>query len=282
MPADPARVDLVALADTLEATMPRSGSGAYVQPTLAARRTFADAARLMAVAPESAGALVAPFDYDVRAVVDPASGLRFTMLRERAPVRRGWGTFALSTAPAAPGLDVHADHPIADARTVHASAQLVRATGARWWIVAGAHRNANPGEVSDMARSDSSVLQAVVEAVGAGARRAVSVHGFARGDHGLPIDTSDVVLSEGMAGTPTADALALRTSLRAAGVRTVLFGADGNTASLGATQNPQGRWANATLGRGRWLHVESARELRDDPAAVARLVEAIRGWAARP
>lgn len=277
-------VDLALMADTLERLMPAAASDGYRQPDSAARVAFARAARCIeGGALRAAAELVAPWGYLVSELRETtAASRRLFVLRERAPVTRGWGTYVFDPA-ASIAADVHTNHPISDARTTHLSARLYRGGRYRWWLVAGAHRAAAANGTSDMARSDSSIFQAIHREVGDDARTSLSIHGFARANHLAPIDTSDVVLSEGMPEAPTAGAVALRDALRASPFRTLLYGVDDEAAALGGTRNPQGRWSNATRGRGRWVHVELAAELRHDGMSESRLREVLAAWtAARP
>lgn len=285
-PASPApavgvdTLDLVMFVRGIEQVMPLRDSRRYVLPDEAARVAFRAAVSATAQQQVArADSLVRPYGYTARRIVDRRRRVPLVVLQEQLPITRGWGTFLFDPSGVSAGVDVHANHPISDEETPAVAAGIFSRGGLRWFLMAGAHRYTLPGDSSDMARQPASIFQIIHEAIAPTGRRAISVHGFSRTNHTAPIDTSDIVLSEGTsAPDASAGALALRASLRGIPLRTGLFGVDSNFGMLGAGSNPQGQWSNQTLGRGRWVHIEIAREIRTDSVRTEQLVDRIHLW----
>lgn len=281
VPSDTVVLDSLA-ARVLEAAPGRDSRG-YRPPDAADRRDFLDAVQRAADGSvEAADSALATFRYDAAVAVEAGTGDSILVVAERVPVARGWGTYVRRLSPGA-SADVHVDHPHFDLDTPWVALRLYGQCRCRWLFVAGTHRYANPDDVSDMARSESSVFQGLWERVADSAAVAVSVHGFGADNHEEPIRSSDVVLSNG--GTAPGEGLAatdaargLRDSLRAAGWTVGLAGDDPGYEGLAGTVNPQGQYANRTFGHGRWMHLELARPLRAAAESRRRVAEVVGAW----
>lgn len=265
---------------------PGRDSGGYAPPDAADRNAFLDAVqRAVPGSVDAADSVLDSYRYDAAVAVETETGDSLLVVAERVPVARGWGTYVRRLSPDTPA-DVHVDHPHFDLDSERVGLRLYRECRCRWLLVAGTHRYANPGGISDMARSQSSVFQGLWERVAGSASVAVSVHGFGADNHGEPIRSADVVLSNGGTGTgeglaTTDPARVLRDSMRARGWAVGLAGADEGYEDLAGTVNPQGQYANRTYGHGRWLHLELARPLRADAESRRRVAEAVGAWMRR-
>lgn len=284
LPADTVVLDSL-MARVLAAAPGRDSRG-YAPPESADRVSFLDAVgRAAGGEVEAADVALTEFRYDAGVAVEASTGDSLLLIAERTPVVRGWGTYLRRLSPGAAG-DVHVNHPHFDLDTPRVALLLYRECRCRWLFVAGTHRYANPEDVSDMARSETSVFQGLWERVAGTAAVAVSVHGFAAGNHDAPIGEADVVLSNG--GTSPGGGLAatdaareLRDTMRSEGWTVGLAGEDEGYEGLAGTVNPQGQYANRTFGHGRWLHLELARSLRASEAG-RRLVARVAGpWIRR-
>lgn len=284
VPSDSVDLDSLA-ARVLEAAPGRNSSG-YHPPDAGDRTAFLDAVqRAAGGAVEAADSALAAFRYDAAVAVEAGTGDSILVVAERVPVARGWGTYVRRLSPGA-AADVHVDHPHFDLDTPWVGLHLYRQCRCRWLFVAGTHRYANPDDLSDMARSESSVFQGLWERAADSAAVAVSVHGFGADNHEDPIGSSDVVLSNG--GTAPGEGLAatdaarrLRDSLRAAGWTVGLAGDDDGYEGLAGTVNPQGQYANRTFGHGRWVQLELARPLRAASESRRRVAEVVGAWMLR-
>lgn len=278
------RLNVVSTVTTAVAAMPGSGTDGYVPPGGAARADFRDAMDLAVARDiEAADAKLDAYRYDVIAAIDVVHGDTIAIFRERTPVARGWGTYVVRLSAATRLVDIHVNHPTSDQNTEVIGPTLYGECRCRWLLVAGTHRYANAAGNSDMARETASIFQTVHEHAAPTGIQAVSIHGFGRGNHDDPIASSDFVLSLGStgAGGTTAvspEAEALQAALTGRGFIAGLFPKDDGYAPLGATLNPQGRFSNSTFGHGRWMHVESAGEVRTDPARWGMLVDVLTEW----
>jgi hypothetical protein len=181
-------------------------------------------------------------------------------------------------------VDVHVNHPLYDLNTPGVAAGVYTGCRCRALIMAGTHRYANADDESDMARSTTSLFQALHEALaGEGGMMSISVHGFARSNHSPPTSESDAVLSNGATSggdqAATATARTLRDQLRAAGFVVGLVADDSAYTELSGSVNPQGRWSNDHFGHGRWIHAEIAGEVRANGGRWPELSAALAAWA---
>lgn len=264
--------DLLACIGDYKAALPGEDSNGYVDPTPSeADRMLAAVDRALAGDLGPAAALLDRFDYDLLVFDDPESGGAHLMLRERRPLRRGWGLLLLNTTPApAREAMVQVPHPIWDALSPELGLELYRRLGARHFMMAGAHRWANGrgSLVSDVARNPRSLFHRLHQQLAGPQTAVLQVHGF---NHQSYPDYPDVVLSNG-SPEPHAALRRLGDAIERRGERAGVF--DGRSwAKLGATLNQQGRHTRAIGGR--FYHLELRYRIRKDPLRRAALIEAI-------
>lgn len=264
--------DLAAYVDAFVDTIPRRDTGGYDVPTSTEVTRMADAYVRLAVGDAAGAASIAgPLSYEVVRYTDTVTGRRVDLLQEKR-TRAGtylhaWGLYGLAAGSTSP-LVVEVAHPLAD---VHTQRQGVvafrRGQGARALFVAGAHRDANPGGVADVAHQAGSVFHAIhARAVGSGAR-VYQPHGFGEATYA----DLDAVVSSG--STPTALTTSVGDALAAGGLRTCVFDGGATCAKLRATANVQGQHTRSVGGE--FLHVETVTAVRQDPIARARVAEIV-------
>lgn len=256
-----------------------SGSGQYVIPNAQQRSTLANAATaLMSGDLANAESIAATIDYEVVSYTDNASGRIFRGLRELDNIpTRGWGSYFVDLNATQEAL-VQVPHPRFDTNSWEIAALAFRDSGARAFMMAGAHRNANGQGSADVAHLADSVFQEIHEAwVGnAGERTTWSIHGFDLDNHNFPAGT-DAVLSNGNGGV-SSEVLNLDSLLEAEGFDSYAYNTldiddptnvqvNGNVvgttfSSLGGTTNVQGVYARG-LG-GTFVHVEFEQSIRFD------------------
>lgn len=265
-------VSLTEFVTEMRVFMPAEASGGYVVPTVEERASFAAAAKALAAGDVARAELaIAPYpDFEVLDLEDRDSGAKYFTLSEKPPIGRGWGYYFFARSARRPMLIIEAPHPLADRDSELAAARATSELSPVAFLLAGAHRYANPGIASDVSHVASSIFEAVHEVALSADCAAIQVHGFsAAGHRGYP----QLVISSG-AVPPGQDAAALCGAITTRGMDCVTF--DGTAWSdLGALANVQGGFARRTFGSGHFLHIETDESVRDDEARVRVVVDAI-------
>lgn len=278
----PDTVPLEELADDLVAAMPGAGSGTYVAPEAPEAGAFVSGLEAAAAGRvQEADTALAPYGYDVLAVVEESTGDSLVVTLERTPIQRGWGSFVVRRDPESPA-DLHALHPLLEEGTGGMAVQAYLECGCRWLVLAGAHAAAAADGSSDMALARGSVIQALFESAAEAAPVTISLRGFDPAGRGPPVEASDVVLSLG--GDSEGDLAAterareLRELLRDRGLVVGLAGDDPGFSELAGSQSAQGRFANDRFGHGRWIQVQTALPLRLSASGPAAVADALARW----
>ncbi len=286
-------INVVSLVDTIDNTIIEDSTSAYDVPTLTQTGHFRAAVdSVLAGRVAGADALLNQYGYDVYRVRSSVSGDTLVVFRERAPgggldVPRGWGTYIFNTSPTARRADIHVNHPISDLNTEDIGADLYQDCRCRWLFIAGAERDANhtdPLLQSDMARVTNSVFHRMYTRVAAANVRTVSVHGFRHANNPtLPAGVDQVLSNGGRFFNDTAQVylaadLALRPRLVNQGFVAGLYNETAGYNDLGATINPQGQHSNNTFGFGRWMSVETEKNVRDSASLWGTMNDVLRQW----
>ncbi len=249
----------------LERAAPTAKSNLFVPPTDAEMADFA--ALWQAMAQGSAAqtqALAAQHGYELLRYTDNGdAGAVSVLLREKKPVRRGWGIFARRIAPQNT-LIIEAPHPLFDTGTPEIALGIFRVLDASALLVAGAHRYANADGSADAAHSAQTVFQAIHAAAAGGDSVVLQIHGFSAANHpGYP----QVVLGGNSRAESVALAASLAESLQNTGLTVGVCGS-GQWKKLCGTRNLQGETAG-----GVFIHVELDESVRaDDAALIAGMV----------
>ncbi|PLS87041.1 MAG: hypothetical protein CYG60_04015 [Actinobacteria bacterium] len=265
--------DLAARVNSFVGTIPGKGTGAYDVPTSSERATMASAFDAIEAGNLSrAASLVNPLKYDVVQYKDTVTGRTSVMLAERRNADgswpHAWGLYVFSPK-ATSDTSVEVAHPVADWNTEDVGVETFRKANAEDLFVAGAHRYANSDGSADVAHASASVFEQIHKAAVESETKAFQPHGFSQADHP---DYGEAVISAGTA--PTQLAQDVHGALRGAGFDARLY--DGVSYSdLGATTNVQGKSARAVGAD--FLHVETIKPIRDDPARRALLASTLAG-----
>lgn len=272
-----------------------AGSDVLAVPSTAARDAFAQTV-YGALAGDAAAACALPPSYRLVRMVDPTAGPLFVVAEVNAAGQPSpalyYGTFAAPQAVRSPSraLVIEAPHPLFDISTELQATDIFVKSGARYLLVAGADRCADP---------DASACSGTTTACAASGSIAYRVSDAAHEDD-LPFQGLHILISDGDAsllflqlhgnGEPCPDALVsdcsgtwsatdpagmLASSLMAGGVSIGECGAGYPTSAcdLCGTDNVQARYtagsaaACTTLGAhyGRFVHVEQQLALRQAP-----------------
>ncbi len=252
----------------LERAAPAAKSNLFVPPTDAEMADFAALWQAMAQGKAAENiSLVERHGFELLTYTDKAfDGSKSVLLREKKPVRRGWGLFARRIDPQNT-LIIEAPHPLFDTGTPKVALDIFRALNASALLVAGAHRYANADGSADAAHSTQTVFQAI-HATAAGETAVIlQIHGFAAANHpGYP----QVVLGGNSHAESAALAASLAESLQNAGLTVGVCGS-GQWEKLCGTRNLQGETAD-----GIFLHLELAESVRmNDKPLLQALVHTL-------
>ncbi|HEX5727168.1 MAG TPA: hypothetical protein VFX98_16945 [Longimicrobiaceae bacterium] len=278
-------VNLRLVMDTITRGMIADSTHEYYAPGSTAMNRFRQAVdSVMAGKISVADSLVGHHFYDVYRVRESTTGDTLVIFRERLAandtVRYGWGTYIFNPR-AAVRADIHVNHPISDQHTEDIGIELYRDCRCRWFLVAGAERDANPQfMVSDVAHATNTIFQAVSTRLAAANVRVVSVHGFVEAGHPDLPDGVDQVISNGVGSGYGAAEPNLRGRLEDGGWEAGVFGLTADYDELGGTTNVQGMSWRSIAGVGRWMHLEIEQNVRGSTTAWRAMNAVIQDWLA--
>ncbi len=281
-------VNIRAVMDTITRGMIADSTNDYYRPWSVARNRFGQAMdSVLAGKFAVADSLLADFWYDVYRVREATTGDTLVIFRERlyqdGKVRLGWGTYIYNRRAQA-RVDVHVNHPISDLNTEDIGIELFRDGRYRWYMVAGAERDANPYYMeADVAHESGTIFHVMASRTAASNVRALSIHGFDVDNHDNLPDGADQVISHGIDPDTVGYGpafLDLRTRLVNAGWEAGLYEHTPSFTSLGGTQNLQGRHWNLVAGRERWMHLEIEHNVRTSTTAWRSMNTTLRAWLA--
>jgi hypothetical protein len=269
--APPQVVDLEEVVSRFVEQIPRKDSEGLQLPTTAEAERFTDGLNALRGGDvDRARRLLRPLAYTVSPVEDSVTGRAAWVLRESrnkdGTWPHGWGLYVVAMGPAEP-LVVEVPHPLHDVFTPQAGVAAFREGGAEALLVAGTHRYANSDGSSDVAHEPRTMFARVDRAIVGRGRSVVQLHGFGTN----VVGAGDVVVSAGEAAPPV-PLDPLSDALRAAGFAVCQY--DGTQCSqLAGTQNVQGAWSRDVGAR--FVHLEIARPVRDDPVRRTLLVRVV-------
>lgn len=238
----------------------------------------------------------AKLDYEVVEFTDTKTKHEYYVLRENPSgdkAIRGWGSYIVNPQSAIDAL-VEIPHPIADVQTPETGALVFEESGARGFLLAGAHRT--KADVPDLI--DSIFHQVHTAWIGPLARvTAWQIHGFDGGKHDFPRGAAVVASTGG--GDVAPEIRNLHALMEDRGMTSYVFndrGADARInqrlnkgvpgvtfSALAATKNEQGRLSRS-LG-GSFVHVELEAGIRtnaDSRALAATVIAAAMARGAEP
>jgi hypothetical protein len=300
----PSSVTLDTLVKCVRDQMPQAESNGYVAPTPSQRADWRIVVNQMLqgscdfTVPVSLNGIV-----QVRTFTDTGSGRSYCLLMEVRDqngdgfVDHGFGTF-LVYSNATRQLSHQAVHPIFDGNTEMQAVTVFKDTDSRSFLMAGAHRNANPAasaclpgpppqRESDPSHNVNVMVQATNEELlayyGATSWFAIQWHGM--GTATCP--TTDVHLSHGLSVTPApTDKIAvLRDKLLLHNPSWVVGLPGSGSCGLNATENMQGRLLNGVASERvcctpasgitqKFIHIEQHMEFRTSSDWIAPVTDA--------
>ncbi len=183
--------DLTHQVDRLEEQAPRPGSSGFLIPDAQALQDFSLLTRdIISSDFMDAEKLASQYGYELIHYVDKEDpSASYVMLREAAPIQRAWGlyVFRMDAPQGGNGLIIEAPHILADAGTPKIGLLLFRGLGAQALMIGGAHRDANPDQVADLAHNADTVFQSIHNELltqsAAALPVVIQVHGFAASKH---------------------------------------------------------------------------------------------------
>lgn len=244
----------------LEQHAPAAKSNLFVVPTQSEMKDLAALWQAMTNGKAAENISLAERDgFELLTYTDKAfDGSKSILLREKKPIRRGWGLYARRTAPQNT-LIIEVPHPIFDTGTPAVGLDAYRALNAAALLVAGSHRHANADGSADAAHSPQTVFQAIHAAATADSSAVVlQIHGFAAANHpGYP----QIVLGGNQSPASETLAASLAETLQKAGLSVGVCEA-GQWKKLCGTRNLQGD----TMPGGTFLHIELDESVRENDA----------------
>jgi len=196
---------------------------------------------------------------NIRTFTDSENGKSYCLFMEvldangNGKVDRGWGTFIVDPL-ATRELSHHAPHPISDSTTENEAVGVFKATGSKSYLMAGAHREANPAASSCQGSYKQADVSHNVANMFQPANDELRSH-YASSSwnviqwHGMAADTCsnvDVYLTHGLNRAPVAPdtILELRDNMRAHHPGWAIEVPGAGACGLNATDNVQGRLLN--------------------------------------
>jgi len=146
----------------LEEHMPLADSEVYVVPDEAEQRAFASLISSIELGNLLHAVELADANNYVLVHFSDCGdeNLASYLLREKNPIVKGWGLYALRDK-LTNNIIIEAPHPISDKNSDLVALSLYRALNARALLIAGTHRNANRKKQADVSHVPGSIFQAV-------------------------------------------------------------------------------------------------------------------------
>ena len=250
--------------------------------------------------PEDAQKMISQlsFPYEISQFTDTDSKREYILLEEKIPLQAGWGFFVFDLQTKN-DLVLEIPHPVFDGNTEFQGIDAFLQTGARAFLLAGAHRRANTEDtpctqpkssdpdanypVSDVAHAVGTPFHVVHETLVKllPATIAVQLHGMAERDI-----CPNAFMSTG-SKMVTTNSQRLLECLHKNGVETELY--DGKTSCpLNALSNVQGRFSNGETENpcqknvknspepGNFIHIEQETSVRKDKKSWQPVIEALK------
>ena len=221
--------------------------------------------------------ILAKYNYVLLEVSDGRGGIAYDVIRENTPVVRGWGTFIFNRSQSK-RLYVQVAHPLRDAESAPIGAELFRRLGAEWLLIAGTDRSGGFSD-DEIPKMNERLFQQWHEMLTDLIHVTLSVHTFPSQGYPHPIDTTDVVVSNGRTSDEqwgiSQISLALRDTLRRANLSCALAMYDSGYARLSGTGSRQGTFSNDSVGFGHWLNLEFSDRIQRDQIARTNLLAAV-------
>ena len=249
---------------------------------------------------EDAGKMIRQlsFPYEIILFTDKESKREYVLLEEEIPLQAGWGMFVFDLNSKS-SLVLQIPHPLFDGNTEFQGIDAFLQTGAKAFMLAGAHRRTNTEDtpctqpkssrsdanypVSDVAHAIATPFHAVHEALVRShpTMVAVQLHGMASRD-----TCPNAFMSTGTRRATT-NSKRLLACMTEKGVEAEIYNKD-STCTLNALSNVQGRFSNGETSDpcnsnaktspepGAFIHIEQESELRRNRESWQPVIEALK------
>lgn len=274
--------------------MPRRDSNGYAVPSVAvlddARQI---AAQMLAGRCDDIALASLKNNYSVASFTDKGNNTKYCVMMEvvdqdnNAFVDRGWGTFIVNNAPSRE-LNIQAPHPLFDLDTEAQAIGVFKGVGARTYLVAGAHRDANKERttcepdtgdgVADASHNSNTIFQSASQAImdyyNSNNKNWVAIQFHGKATTSCPGVDAFMTYGSTAPPKPGEKLLELKANvLKRHPNWVVTVPGDAPPCTLNATDNVTGRLYNnvpatnvcpvaASIYTGRFIHIEQNREQR--------------------
>jgi hypothetical protein len=275
---------LIDLIDKFSVNIIPRDSGKYVMPTELELKSFGSTFSLLlewmnggsSDRLSGAASNLSELKYVLVRFADIVTGRVFYLARESPGYNRGWGLYILYTRSNGVygNLLIEVPHIGFDLDTEKIGIRSFIQSFAGFFLVAGAHRYANPNEVADVAHTEESVFHVIHKTLCTNMSTAIQIHGFAETSAGRQLYPQIILSSGEPAGSKAVTGMSAR--LAENGFTVGIFDGTKYT-DLGATENIQGTYARG-VGAG-FIHMEIARAVRNSSELRGRVANSIESFA---
>ena len=219
------------------------------------------------------------YNYELLSMKDASTGDIYDIIKEKNPVRKGWGTFIYNRNHKK-RLYIHINHPLDDAHALIIGTEIFRSLKGEWLLIAGTSRRSILGKLTaDVGRVKKSIFERTHEMLSDLTHVTLSLHSYDENSFPYPISATDAIISNGKTSDEqwgiSQISLAFRDSLRAAGFNCGLAMYDSGYARLSGGWNYQGIFSNDSAGFGHWIYLELSKKIRERPSEYHKLITAI-------
>jgi len=260
--------------------MPSANSGIYIMPE---ENDFIEWNRILRLfrghSYDSCKQSLMKYNYELIQIKDVLNDNVYDILREKYPVRYGWGTYIFNRN-FKKRLHIHVNHPVDDPNAINIGADMFRQLRGEWLMIGGASRKAIPGKLNaDAGRMKQSIFEYWHEMLSNLSYVAISIHSYDESQFQFPINSTDLIISNGC----TSDqqwgisqlSMAFRDTMRYFGYNCGLAMYDSGFARLSGGWNTQGVFSNDSVGFGHWIYVELSKKIREKPWEYGKLISAL-------
>lgn len=243
------------------------------------------------------------YPYNLTLFTDKTTNREYVLLQEKSPQQAGWGLYVFDLTSKNP-LVIQAPHTVADLRTELEAVDAFLQTGARAFLMAGAHRRANKKETpctkpasannpdsdttdypeSDVAHNTATMFQTVHETLVINNPNTVAVQFHGMTDRDV---CPNVFMSSGTR-TVTSNSKKLFECMTKNNVEAGIYEGKKDGCPLGASTNVQGRFSNGErndpCGKsvktapepGNFIHIEQEPAIRRTRESWKPVIEALK------
>lgn len=262
------------------AKLPEANSGIYLEPNESDLQQWDRIINNFRInSTDSCRHLLSKFNYELVQIKDAITENVYDVIRERTPIYYGWGTYIYNRNHKK-RVHIEINHPLDDPQALVIGGEIFRHINAEWMLIAGTSRKVLFGNLNaDMGRMRHTVFQRWHESLANLTYVTLSLHSYDESMFPYPINTTDVIVSNGS----TSDqqwgisqlSLAFRDSMRSSGYWCGLAMYDSGYARLAGGWNSQGVFSNDSIGFGHWLYIELSKKVRMKMWEYPKLVSAI-------